>query len=278
MSALAVTATALALASITPTYADGDSLNPLDNSTYAPASLSDNGPAASQAVAPSISPSQPAVPAVSASQSTPTGPTTLANSDHGLNAAIAVRAGTLGIGIEGSALVSPNVAVRIGYNDYSFSHSATYQNVDYSGKLSLNNEELLANLYPTKKTTFHFTAGVIFNNNQITGNSGGPVTLSGTQYPTGLNAKVKFPSAAPYLGIGFGKPAAKGSALSFLFDIGAVFQGKASVSLNPTDPANVSGSSTFPGDLNTLRNNTQSDLNKYFQIYPVISIGLAYRL
>jgi len=203
------------------------------------------------------------------------------------NASVAARISTLGLGLEGSYLVTPNVAARLGYNTYSYSHSASSQGLDYDGKLKLNSVSALADLYPSMHGGFHLTAGFLINNNKLTAHgkpsSSGATqtfTLNGNSYNTSdvgtLDGNVTFSKFSPYLGLGFGKPSEGGSALRFLFDVGVVFQGKPSLSLTrsggTSDPAL---SSLINADLNAQRDKTQSDVNK-FQYYPVISFGLAY--
>jgi len=83
--------------------------------------------------------------------------------------------------------------------------------------------------------------------------------------------------AAPYLGIGFGKPGG-GGAVQFLFDVGVVFQGKPRLSLARNGGINITNP-TLSDQINAAvaaqRDKTQSDINK-FQYYPVVSMGLAY--
>ena len=201
---------------------------------------------------------------------------------------LAARISTLGVGVEGSVLVAPSVALRVGYNGYSYSHTQTSQDVTYDGKLKLSNVSALADVYPSKNGGFHFTAGLVFNSNTITAQgkpsvSGGTqtYTLNGMTYSAAdvgtLNGRATFSKTAPYLGVGFGKPAG-GSMLQFLLDIGVVFQGKPHLSLARrgglvvTDPAL---NNQINAAVNAQRDKTQSDLNK-FQYYPVVSVGLAY--
>lgn len=198
----------------------------------------------------------------------------------------AVRVSTLGIGVEGSVLVAPNIALRAGYNGYSYSRSVSSQGVQYDGKLKLSSVPVLADLYPSKTGSFHLTAGVLFNSSSVTATgkpsgSAQTYTLNGTTFSAAdvgtLDGRVTFSKTSPYLGIGFGKPSG-GSALQFLFDIGVVFQGKPHLTLNRsggiviTDP-------TLSNIINTAiaaqRDKSQSDVNK-LQYYPVVSVGFAY--
>lgn len=198
----------------------------------------------------------------------------------------AVRVSTLGIGVEGSALVAPNVALRIGYNGYNYSRSVNSQGVSYDGKLKLSSVPVLADIYPAKNGTFHLTAGLLFNSSSVTatGKPSGSTqtyTLNGTTFNASdvgsLDGRVTFSKTSPYLGIGFGKPSG-GSAVQFLFDVGVVFQGKPHLSLNRSGGLTITDP-TLNNMINTAiaaqQGKSQSDVNK-LQYYPVVSVGLAY--
>jgi len=212
---------------------------------------------------------------------------TAATAKMPLKVSIAARISTLGLGLEASALVTPNIAVRIGYNGYSYSHLETYQSVDYDSKLKLGSVPVLVDLYPSAHGGLHVTAGFLFNSNELTAHGRPSVngdtqtfTLNGNPYNVSdvgsLNGRMTFSKTSPYLGIGFGRPAGSGSAVQFLFDLGVVFQGKPHLSLTrsggTTDPTLTAA---INSDLNVQQEKTQSDVNK-FQYYPVVSFGLAY--
>ncbi len=205
-----------------------------------------------------------------------------------VNASVAVRVSTLGVGVEGSILAAPNVALRLGYSGYSYSHTQTSKDVMYDGKLKLSSVSALADVYPSKSGTFHVTAGLVFNSNTITAH-GKPNVMGGAQTYTlngmtfsaadvgTLDDRASFSHTAPYLGIGFGKPAGS-SPVEFLFDIGVVFQGKPHLSLARSGGISITDptlSAQINAAINAQRDQTQSDLNK-FQYYPVVSVGLAY--
>lgn len=196
----------------------------------------------------------------------------------------AVRVSTLGIGVEGSVLVAPNIALRAGYNGYNYSRSVSSQGVQYDGKLKLSSVPVLADIYPAKTGSFHLTAGLLFNSSSVTATgkpSGQTYTLNGTTFSAAevgnLDGRVTFSKTSPYLGIGFGKPSG-GSTLLFLFDVGVVFQGKPHLSLSRsggiviTDPAL---NNEINAAIAAQRDKSQSDANK-LQYYPVVSVGFAY--
>lgn len=199
---------------------------------------------------------------------------------------VQARVSTLGLGIEGSVLVAPNVALRAGYNGYDYSRSVSSQGVDYRGKLKLSSVPVLADVYPSKNGSFHLSAGLLFNSSSVTAtgkpeNGGQTYTLNGTTYSAAdvgsLNGRVTFSKTSPYLGIGFGKPSG-GSMLQFLFDVGVVFEGKPHLSLDRTGGITITDptlSSMIDAAIAAQRDKSQSDVNK-LQYYPVVSVGLAY--
>ncbi len=206
-----------------------------------------------------------------------------------VNASVAVRVGTLGVGVEAGILAVPNVALRLGYSGYSYSHTQTSKDVTYDGKLKLSSVSALADVYPSKSGTFHLTAGLVFNSNTITAtgkpnitNGAQTYTLNGMTFNASdvgtLDGRASFSKTAPYLGLGFGKPSGS-SPVQFLFDIGVVFQGKPRLSLARNGGIAITNpalSDQINAAINAQRDKTQSDLNK-FQYYPVVSVGLAYR-
>ena len=221
-------------------------------------------------------------------QAAPIQPKPAAQSKPAAHASVAVRVSTLGLGVKASVLAGPNVALRLGYSGYSYSRTQTSKDVSYDGHLKLSSVSALADVYPSKSGTFHLTGGLLFNSNRITA-TGKPSSIDGTQTYTlngmtytaadvgTLDGRASFQKTAPYLGLGFGKPAGA-SPVQFLFDLGVVFQGKPHLSLARNGGINVTNptlSQQINAAVNAQRDQTQSDLNK-FQYYPVVSVGLAY--
>lgn len=204
-----------------------------------------------------------------------------------LSFGVSARVSTLGLGLEVGTQLNDYVALRLGYNGYSYRHSAAYQSVDYDAKLKLSSVSALADLYAGPHTGLHLTGGFLFNSSKVTalgkpGGDGASQTyqLNSTAYAAGdvgsLNGSLTFNKVSPYLGIGFSRPYGGGSGLSFISEIGIVFQGKPKLSLTrsggTTDPTL---GATINSDLSAQQDKTQSDVNK-FQYYPVVSFGLAY--
>jgi hypothetical protein len=212
-------------------------------------------------------------------QSSPSAPQGSGES-HYLDASVAVRAGTLGLGVEASKLIVGHLGIRAGANFLGFHASHSISNVEYSGQLHFENFPVLLDLYPWARGSFHVTGGVLFDQNKITGTGvpgpDGNISLNGTSY-TGaqigvLSAAIKYPSTGGYLGLGFGTPA-RNSLVAFLFDVGAVFS-TPQFSLSATNEGVTPG---LANDVQAQQATTQQKVSKYGKVYPVISTGLAFR-
>lgn len=197
------------------------------------------------------------------------------------DASIALRFGTLGIGLEVSKLLIGHVGVRVGANYFKVSTTKDQSNVTYDASLKLQAFSALIDLFPGNRGSFHFTGGLMTDPAKVTAtgkpDASGTFTLNGNTYNTAqvgtLTGEAKFPGVGPYVGIGFGTPAKDGGAIKFLFDLGAVI-GKATVSLNATGAA---ANPSLAADLKAQQTKTQNDVQKYAKVYPVLSFGLAYR-
>lgn len=197
------------------------------------------------------------------------------------DAAIALRFGTLGVGLEVSKLLTNHLAARVGANYFKLGTSKTQSDVTYDATLKLQAVSALIDFYPGRRGSFHLTGGLMTDPAKVlaTGKptAAGSFTLNGNTYTTAqvgtLTGEAKFPGLGPYFGLGWGTPAKDGGALRFLFDLGVVL-GKARVSLSATGAA---ADPTLASDLQAQANKTQSDVDKYAKLYPVLEFGLAYR-
>jgi hypothetical protein len=239
--------------------------------------------AAPTAVAPSSTdatapPATPPAPTTAAAPAAPAPTTSAPDAGYSAN----VHIGTLGLGADVGKQFTPNFAARLGFNSYSYSHSATETNVSYAGHLDLSSVELLGDLYPGKRGSFHFTVGYVNNSNHLDGTgqaSNGIYTINNDTYTAAevgtFNGHVDFEQNDPYLGIGFGKPSEAGSRIRLIFDLGALFEGSPNVSLTHSGGIATGALLTkLNTDIAAQQNKTQGDLNS-FKVYPVVSLGLA---
>ena len=198
---------------------------------------------------------------------------------HSADVSIALRVSTLGFGGEVSKLMMPHAGLRVGANFYSMNRNFNQSDITFDAKLKLQAIEGLVDLYPGARGLFHLTGGVITNPASVTGTgvpSGSTFDINDQTYPSSqvgtLNATTEWPSVLPYVGLGFGTPAASKKAVRLLLDIGAAI-GKAKVGLKSSTGAN---NATLQADLNAQVKKAQDNVNK-IPVYPVVSFGLAFR-
>jgi hypothetical protein len=196
---------------------------------------------------------------------------------------LGIRAGTLGAGIEVSTALSQRAAVRLNVDGYNRKQTSTRDNIDYDMKLKLQTASLLGDWFPFANN-FRVSLGAMFNGNKFTLNgkpSGTTYTINGKTYNAtdvgSFDAAVDFNKAAPYFGIGYGRPINSG--LSLIFDVGVMSQGspksKINVTCGPTAPQGGATCTNLQNDAAAEQSKLDDSLHS-FKYYPVISLGLAY--
>jgi len=174
---------------------------------------------------------------------------------------VGLGAGTDGASLELASPLGRHVELRAGYGfapglvgftfkgvavpEHPGNSSGSYTNVPLNVKLGMSDARLLFNLYPSGKGGFHFTVGVYMGSQRVvraaaTGlpadyNTAGIevdgylVKASGGVLGAYLGAPgLGSPAFAvkPYAGIGFGRAVNPDGRVSFVFDLGAAYQGK----------------------------------------------------
>lgn len=198
------------------------------------------------------------------------------------DAAIGIKAGTLGIGLEATFEVADRVNVRIGGNYFKVGSEVDVEGNDYDLDIKLNSFTALGDWFVTD-SSFRVTAGLVLNNNKLNGSAlpSNAYQIDDVIYTSSevgnLAAEIDFKSLAPYLGIGWGNPLADDSNLSFFMDLGIIFAGKPNLNV-------TSSGGTLSNDPILLENIAQveqdfrdTDEINYLKFYPVISVGLNYR-
>jgi hypothetical protein len=198
------------------------------------------------------------------------------------DAAMGVKAGTLGAGVELTFEVANRINMRFGGNYFKLGSEVDVEGNDYDFDVKLNSFTALGDWFVTD-SSFRVTVGLVLNNNSLNG-----VALPRNAYQIDdmiytssevgtLDAKVDFKSIAPYLGVGWGNPLADDSDWSFFLDLGIIFAGKPSLDITSTG-------GTLSDDPILLENIAQlkqdfrdTDEINYLKFYPVISVGLNYR-
>lgn len=192
--------------------------------------------------------------------------------------AVSLKASTIGLHIEAHRSLGNSLNVHLGGSFFSYSYSqAPDPKEDYSldAKLKLNSFTALIDYMPFESSSFRLSAGLSINNNQPQVTAIPQITrvIGGDVYNKdnlgNMDVKLSFNKIAPYLGIGIGNAAGGESHLGLTFDIGAYYQGKPKVDLTAEGLLSPSAS---PEQEAIVEDNI-----KWFQFYPVVSLGIAYK-
>lgn len=189
------------------------------------------------------------------------------------NFALGPKAGTTGLGIEGTFRMSEAFNLRGGVYAFDYSTDIEENGIQYDGDLELSNAGLFVDWHPFTGT-FRISVGGVQSGNAFGGSADGELDVGDNTYFAQLQADVEWDGFAPYLGIGWGNAVAS-AGWSFSFDLGVMFTGEPSVALTGTvdDPLLQP---EFDEDLAREEEALRRELEdaKYF---PVISLGVAYR-
>lgn len=187
---------------------------------------------------------------------------------------VGLHAGTLGYGLDVTYGISESLNIRGQYNTIGLDGDDTDGGITYDYELDWNTYGILVDWHPFSGG-FRLSAGYFINNNELTGRASETnPTVGNTAYNgvVSLKSAVTFDSSAPYVGMGWGNAAEKNDRLSFMFEIGALLQGSPKVSLVETSP----GSLVSQADLDAEAAELESDISE-FDVYPVVTLGLAYQ-
>jgi hypothetical protein len=98
---------------------------------------------------------------------------------------VGVKAGTLGIGVEGTWRPLPYLDVRLGANQYDYSDNGIYGGVNYDAEINLDNYYVTGNFrFPL--SPFRLTGGLYSNGNEfnaVSGDNGALYSSVATRIP-----------------------------------------------------------------------------------------------
>jgi hypothetical protein len=205
------------------------------------------------------------------------------------NTSFGLKAGTVGLSAELSRLLGNHIGVRAGVNVLTFSRKQRFEDggtadVEWNLKPKTTSFSGLIDLYPGTRGVFRLTAGAMTSPIKGTGvgeiltpnyqlgftNYSQPQTVIGN-----LIATARYPDVVPYVGIGFGTPAASHRGLGFVMDIGVAI-GKPTIQLTSTTAATTT-SPTLRRDLALEEEDWRTDIVDKIPAWPVLSLGLTYR-
>lgn len=186
-----------------------------------------------------------------------------------------LKAGTLGVGVEGSWRPVPYLDLRAGVNGFSFDQDRAEAGIDYLAEAELLTVFATANLR-APLSPFRVTVGVFNNGNELTLTSQdsstyevGDQTYTSDEVGT-LRAGASFEDWAPYAGIGFDFRAF--NTVGIHIDAGVLGQGAPIVTL--TADGSAASDPQFQQQLEAERMELQKSVDDY-EYYPVVSIGFS---
>ncbi|MDJ0748895.1 MAG: hypothetical protein QNJ11_05390 [Woeseiaceae bacterium] len=196
---------------------------------------------------------------------------------------VGVKAGTLGIGVEGRwDPPIPWFDVRVGLNHYDFDDSGDYAGIDYDATLALDSYYVTGN-FKFPLSPLRFTIGAVSNGNELqmfSEDTGGlDFEIGGGTFTPGqvgeLTSTTSFSSTAPYAGVGFDFEVFGKAGINL--DFGILWQGEPSVTLEATNFANLSAAeqAVLGPALDAERAAIEDDVSDY-KAWPVVSLGFVY--
>jgi len=198
------------------------------------------------------------------------------NSGH---VSLGVTGGTLGVGPEVGYRVNRTIGVRANATFLSFSHTVKSNDVRYDGTANLKSGGAMIDIYPFGGG-FRLSAGARAN-----GNSGrihatpmrdtriGGINFTPAQIGT-IDGDADTKDFAPQLTLGYGGTLRRGLSLSI--EAGALFQGAVQIRDYRAN-GSLSNNALFIAQLDQERLKVQDTLDKY-KVYPILQLGLKYRL
>lgn len=205
---------------------------------------------------------------------------------------IAVKASSLGIGVEAATPLTFRSNLRGGVNLFSYNRTFDEDGISYPAELRFRSVEVHYDWFPFAGG-FHISPGVlVYNGNHVAANplvpGGNTFSLDNNTYtsdpsdPITGNGKIDFIKAGPMFTMGWGNLLPRNHRhFSVPFEFGFVYTGAPRVALNlqggACDPAGVNCLAITSNPL--IQENVQAEKNKLendisaYRFYPVISVG-----
>ena len=201
-----------------------------------------------------------------------------ANADFG----VGLKAGTLGLGVEGRWSPIPWLDLRIGANRYDLDTSGSLASVNYDATFAMDNYFLTGNLrFPL--SPFRVTLGAYSNGNEIqtiSKDTGGALLdFGGSSFDTNvigsLQSVTSFDSTAPYFGVGYDLELA--GKVGVNLDFGVLWQGDPYVSLFVTgDPTALAPIQNELDAALAFESAALEDDVSDYKAWPVLSLSFVY--
>ena len=200
--------------------------------------------------------------------------------------AVTADVGTTGLGAHLVAPLAPTVNARFGLNGGNLNASGSEGAVDYDIRAKLRTVDLLVDWYVGDNSSFHLSAGLVYNNSRFDAkgkpNNGGVYTINGVNYRASevgvLDGSLVYRKAAPYIGIGWGNAVKAAPGWNFTSDFGGFLQGKGEARLvNTGCTAAPAVCQAVARDVAREEATFASQASDVPRIYPVLRASLSYR-
>jgi hypothetical protein len=197
---------------------------------------------------------------------------------------LGIKAGTLGVGIDITKSLLPQLNTRVGFNALLFDYNGDSNDIDYDVDVELGTINLFLDYYPIKTSKFRLTGGILYNRNDIsaTGKAkNGTFNINDVIYSasdiSSLGADIDLNQFAPYLGLGYGNTLSKDGKWFFNFDLGAMYHGSPDASLTVTsDTLSEADMKTLQGHVDAEERELNDDISS-LAWYPVIQFSVTYK-
>jgi len=184
---------------------------------------------------------------------------------------LTAEAGTLGLGGSLSWRFSDHLGVRGGLNYFSYHHSDKIEGINYDATLRLQSFPLGIDIYLSKSSSFRITAGVLLNQNKLSGSvpPGTTVDINGTAYTTDLTMEAKQQELSPFVTIGGSIYFDSKKHVGLGLELGVAYTGSPDVTLTHSGPANPA----LDADIKAERAQIEKKAKDY-KFYPIVKVGL----
>jgi len=190
---------------------------------------------------------------------------------------LGAKAGTLGLGIEGTWRPIPWFDLRAGLHSFEYDDDGSEAGIDYDATLDLRSTYATVNLL-LPATPLRLSAGVFDNGNELrmVSTETGVFEIGGETFPAAevgtLRGTASFDDVAPYAGIGFDFGLFGRVGLNL--DLGVLFQGTPDIALTADGP--LANDPAFQDALATERAELEDEIDRY-ELYPVASLTFTFR-
>jgi hypothetical protein len=197
--------------------------------------------------------------------------------------AVAGRAGTIGLGVEGAYGLGDRLTLRGGIG-------LTPIEIDASNLIEVGEEVEVTLNFPKAWYNigadfhlgggFRIGGGMLFKNDDPTIEGTlpetGTIEFDGVEYSgadiSSVTGVLDSKDQAPYAIIGFGSP--RGSGIGLFLDLGVAFLGEPEVSLSATGDEAIVESSQFQTRLRAEEQRIEDRAGGYLKLWPIINLGV----